>query len=184
MTISDNVGPGKALKLRERVKAKKPKFVRAESWRYVRLKENWRNPRGLDHKVRLMYKGWPPAPGSGFGGPKSSRGLHPSGYREVLVQNAGQLSKIDPENQAVRIGHRVGKKKRASILAEARRKKVVVLNLRQTKETREEKVAEEGIESKTEETPHEAKQIEGKTEVESKQSEVKGEKRKRKSEKH
>src|SRR5512136_2594226 len=97
MTEAAKITRKKALKIRKRIKKGKPKFVRPESWRYVRLKENWRNPKGLDHKVRLMYKGWPPAAGSGYGGPKKSRGLHPSGYTEVLVYNVEQLSQIDPK---------------------------------------------------------------------------------------
>ena len=142
MTEPKTTTPKEALRLRKRAKAKKPKFVRLESWRYFRLKENWRNPRGLDHKVRLMYKGWPPAASSGYGGPKASRGLHPSGYTEVLVYNLEQLSKIDPTKQAARIAHRVGKRKKAGILAEARRKKIVVLNLREVKEPSKEKTPE------------------------------------------
>ncbi|HVO86095.1 MAG TPA: 50S ribosomal protein L32e [Candidatus Eisenbacteria bacterium] len=146
----------KALKVRRRVKKNKPKFVRPESWRYVRLKKNWRNPRGLDHKVRLMYKGWPPAAGSGYGGPKVSRHLHPSGYMEVLIYNVEQLAKVDSSTQAVRIAHTVGKRKKTRILAEARKKKIVVLNLREVKEPAEEKkeetTKETGKEAEKEET--------------------------------
>jgi large subunit ribosomal protein L32e len=178
MTEPNTITPRKALKLRKRVKGKKPRFVRPESWRYFRLKENWRNPRGLDHKVRLMYKGWPPAAGSGYGGPRLSRGLHPSGFTEVLVYNVEQLSKIEPKTQAVRIGHRVGKRKKANILAEARRKKIVVLNLREVKETREKKVTKEEEEGKTEETEKEANATEKAVEGEEKTPEEKTGKRK------
>ena len=178
MTEPKTVTPKEALNLRKRVKGKKPKFVRPESWRYFRLKESWRNPRGLDHKVRLMYKGWPPAAGSGYGGPRRFRDLHPSGYREVLVYNVEQLGKIELKTQAVRIGHTVGKRKKASILAEARRKKIVVLNLREAKETREEKLTEEEKEGKTEETEKEAKATEKAVEAERKATEEKIEKRK------
>jgi len=177
MTEPKTITPKEKLRLRKRVKGKKPKFVRPESWRYFRLKENWRNPRGLDHKVRLMYKGWPPAAGSGYGGPRLSRGLHPSGFTEVLVYNVEQLSKIEPKTQAVRIGHRVGKRKKANILAEARRKKIVVLNLREVKETREKKVTKEE-EGKTEETEKEANATEKAVEGEEKTPEEKTGKRK------
>lgn len=151
MTETDKISPEKALRVRRRVKKGKPNFVRPESWRYVRLKENWRNPKGLDHKVRLMYKGWPPAAGSGYGGPKIGKHLHPSGYKEVLVYNVEDLRKIDPDTQAARIGHRVGKRKKAGVLVEARKKKIVVLNLREIKEPAEEKPAEEKQEEKAEE---------------------------------
>ena len=178
MTEPKTITPKGKLRLRKRVKGKKPKFARPESWRYFRLKENWRNPRGLDHKVRLMYKGWPPAAGSGYGGPRRFRDLHPSGYREVLVYNVEQLSKIDPKIQAARIGHRVGKRKKANILAEARRKKIVVLNLREIKEAPKEKLAEEEQEGRTEETEKEAKETKKTLEAEEKQPEEQTKKRK------
>jgi len=119
----------KALKARKRAKKKKPDFVRPESWRYVKLKESWRRPRGLDHKVRRKIKGWPPGVSVGYKGPKSARGLHPSGFKEVLVHNAQELSSIDPKTEAARIAHRVGKKKRVEIIAEAKKRKVAILNV-------------------------------------------------------
>lgn len=129
----------KAMKLKKRFKARKPNFVRPESWRYYRLKENWRRPRGLDHKVRLKYAGWPPAAGIGYRTPKIARGMHPSGYKEVLVFNADQLKELDPETEVVRIAHAVGMRKRAKIIAEARKKKMKILNVQLSKE----KAAEE-----------------------------------------
>ncbi|UCF45039.1 MAG: 50S ribosomal protein L32e [Candidatus Bathyarchaeota archaeon] len=126
--------PQKALKARKRAKKKKPEFVRSESWRYVRLKENWRRPRGLDHKMRRKIKGWPPTVSVGYKGPKVARGLHPSGYKEVIVHNAKETSNIDPKTEAARIAHTVGKKKRVQIIAEAKKKKVFILNFKPLKE--------------------------------------------------
>jgi large subunit ribosomal protein L32e len=144
----------KALKARKRAKKKKPAFVRSESWRYAKLSESWRKPRGLDHKMRRKIKGWPPTVSVGYKGPKVARGLHPSGYREVLVHNAKEISEIDPKTQAARIAHTVGKKKRAQIIAEAKKSKVVILNVKKIKEPVEEK--EEKLEE-AEEKPVEKK---------------------------
>jgi large subunit ribosomal protein L32e len=122
--------PEKALKLRKRVKHKKPQFVRPESWKYIRLKENWRRPQGLDNKARMRIKGWPARASSGYRGPKGSRSLHPSGFEEVIVYNTEGLKEIDAQTQAARIAHTVGKRKRSRILTEARSRKIVVLNMR------------------------------------------------------
>ena len=133
----------KPLKARKRAKKKKPDFVRPESWRYIKLKESWRRPRGLDHKVRRKIKGWPPGVSVGYKGPKDARGLHPSGYREVLVHNAKEVSAIDPNTEAARIAHTVGKRKRVQIIAEAKKREVFILNFKPVKEKAEEEKEEE-----------------------------------------
>lgn len=140
--------PQKPLKARKRAKKKKPDFVRSESWRYAKLKESWRRPRGLDHKMRRKIKGWPPTVSVGYKGPKVARGLHPSGYKEVLVHNAKEIANIDPKTEAARIAHTVGKKKRVQIIAAAKKKKVFILNFKPVKELVE----------KEEEEPEEAEE--------------------------
>ena len=154
--------PQKALKARKRAKQKKPEFLRSESWRYSKLSESWRRPRGLDHKMRRKIKGWPPMVSTGYKGPKVARGLHPSGYREVLVHNTKEISAIDPKTQAARIAHTVGRKKRAQIIAEARAKKLVVLNAKEVKETvsETEEKPEEVEEALTEEPEQEVEKAE------------------------
>ncbi|MGC9094580.1 MAG: 50S ribosomal protein L32e [Candidatus Bathyarchaeia archaeon] len=141
----------KLLEIRRRVKAKKPNFVRQESWRYKRLKENWRKPKGIDNKMRRKIKGWPPTANTGYRGPKAARGLHPSGYEEVLIYNVDDLKKVDPKTQAIKIAHTVGKKKRAQILTEAKKKHMVILNVKEIKEEKapeEKKVATEEAKQK------------------------------------
>lgn len=141
----------KALRVRKRLKRKKPNFVRHESWRYDRLKENWRRPRGIDNKMRRKIKGWPSTVNVGYRGPKAVRGIHPSGYEEVLVHNAEELKGINPKTQAVRIAHTVSKRTRAKILVEARKKKITVLNPGEMEEKVEEKKEEEQVTEEKEE---------------------------------
>jgi hypothetical protein len=86
----------------------------------------------------------------GYKGPKIARFLHPSGYREVIVFNVESLSTIDPNTQAARISHTVGKRKRALIIAEAKNLNIKILNLKVSKEAEEK--TEESAEDKAQET--------------------------------
>ncbi|GBC74467.1 MULTISPECIES: 50S ribosomal protein L32e [Candidatus Nitrosocaldus] len=116
------------LELRRAVKARKPEFVRQESWRYKRVKENWRKPKGIDSKMRLQVKGWPKIVKVGYRGPRVARYLHPSGYRDVLVHNVEELSRLDASRDAARIASTVGARKRAMIISKAKELGIKVLN--------------------------------------------------------
>jgi large subunit ribosomal protein L32e len=165
-----------ALRLRTRARNKKPAFVRAESWKYDKFSVSWRRPRGLDNKIRRKIKGWPPGSSTGYKGPKIARFLHPSGYREVIINNVEDLSKIDVSTQAARIAHTVGKRKRALIIEEAKKLKIKILNIKvsaapEKKEGEEEAEGEIAEQTETEaeekETPEgEEEAKEAKTEEE------------------
>jgi large subunit ribosomal protein L32e len=133
MTEKKTLSTQDALRVRARAKSKKPAFVRPESWRYDKFSVSWRRPRGIDNKVRRTIKGWPPVPCFGYMGPKVARGLHPSGYVEVLVHNVAEVAKLNVETQAARIAHTVGMKKRVLIIAEARKLGITILNAKQVK---------------------------------------------------
>lgn len=145
----------RALALRQRHKSKKPKFRRQESWRYKRVSEVWRKPDGIDSKMRKKVRGWPKSAEIGYRGPKVARGLHPSGYKEVLIRTVDDLGKVDPKTQAVRIAHTVGMKKRAEISIRAGERGVRILNplpeVKPEEETEAETEAEEATEKKEEE---------------------------------
>src|ERR687892_543429 len=116
------------LQARKKVAQRRPKFVRQESWRYDRLAESWRRPKGKDNKMRRQLSGAPRLVKIGYRGPKKARGLHPSGYTDNLVFNVKDLGRLDPSKDAARIAHVVGQRKRLLILAEARGKGIKVLN--------------------------------------------------------
>jgi len=79
--------------------------------------------------MRLKRKGWPKSVDVGYRSPKGARGLHPSGFDEVIVHNLQDLAALTPE-QAARISHTVGRRKRADIVERAEALKIVVLNKR------------------------------------------------------
>ncbi len=116
------------LQLRKKIADKRPDFVRQESWRYKKLATNWRKPKGKDNKMRKQVSGVPALVKVGYKGPRKSRGLHPSGYNDILIFNTNDLTRIDPKIDAIRIAHGVGYKKRLDILNEATKLKIKVLN--------------------------------------------------------
>ncbi|ALV61938.1 LSU ribosomal protein L32e [Thermococcus sp. 2319x1] len=120
------------LRIRAKLKRKKPRFLRQEWWRFPKFKNDpkWRRPKGIDSKMRLKLKGKARSPSIGWSSPKAVRGLHPSGYEEVLVHNVKELETIDPTRQAARIARTVGKKKRLMIIERAKELGIKVLNAR------------------------------------------------------
>ena len=121
----------KALAFRAQQKKKQPAFRRQEWYRYKRLsRSSWRKPNGLQSKMRLNRKYRPPMVRIGYRKISSARGLHPSGFEEVLVHNQHDLEGLDPETQAVRIGARVGNRKRIEIHDKANSLGIRVLNQR------------------------------------------------------
>jgi large subunit ribosomal protein L32e len=116
------------LEKRKRISEHRPKFVRQESWRYDRLAESWRKPKGKDNKMRLQVSGVPRLVKVGYRSPKDTRGLHPSGYTDNLVNNINDLLSLNSNKDAARIGHNIGKLKRGIILTKAIELGIKVLN--------------------------------------------------------
>lgn len=93
-----------------------------------RINTSWRKPTGKHSKQRLNKKDAPAMPQAGLRTPKEERGLHPSGYEDVLVHRPEDLMELDPEEDAARIGSTVGGRKREMILEKAEELDVKVLN--------------------------------------------------------
>ncbi len=117
------------LEKRKEIKKRTPKFRREEWYRYKRISKNWRRPDGIHSKMRANYKYRPSKVRIGFRGPKKTRGLHSSGFEEVMVYNKKDLDKINPDIQAARIGSSVGTKKRIDIEKRAEELDIRILNL-------------------------------------------------------
>ena len=125
-----------ALAKRAVISGNRPAFKRQEWFRYQKLGETWRRPRGIHSKMRRGMKRRPPMVEIGYGGPALVRGLHPSGFEEVMVYNIDGLENIDPKTQAARIGGTVGVKKRIAIENRAKELGIRVLNKMPTTDKR------------------------------------------------
>ncbi|WMW21215.1 50S ribosomal protein L32e [Methanolobus mangrovi] len=115
-------------KVRKIQKHKKPDFKRTDSHKYKRLDSNWRRPRGLQGKQRQHIKGKGALAQVGYGSPAAVKGLHPSGYSEVLVFTVGQLDSVNATEEAIRISAKVGGRKKAIIEAKAAELSIKILN--------------------------------------------------------
>lgn len=102
------------LELRKKQKGKKPHFRQTDSHKKKKLADYWRRPDGIHNKTRYRLKGKCPRVEAGYGSPAAIRGLHPSGFEEVIIHNAKELPALN-KNQAVRIAHTVGLRKRGII---------------------------------------------------------------------
>ncbi len=117
-----------ALAKRALISGKRPAFKRQEWHRYAKLGEMWRKPKGIHSKMRRSIKRRAPMVEIGYRGPAQVRGLHPSGFEEVMVYNTKDLENIDPKTQAARVGGTVGTKKRMAIEDRAAELGIRVLN--------------------------------------------------------
>ncbi|MEM4598354.1 MAG: eL32 family ribosomal protein [Candidatus Diapherotrites archaeon] len=111
-------------------KKRKPTFRGHFGKRSVRRKSKekwnkWRYPKGADFNFE---KADGKKPRSGYRTPKKIRGLHPSGLKEVLINNLKELEQIKDTNCVVRISGKVGLKKRAILIKKALEKKLKVIN--------------------------------------------------------
>jgi len=107
--------------------AKHPKFQRPNRAVSKRVSLSWRKPRGIDSKQR-MHLNWAGArPDIGFRSARATRGLHPSGAKEVLVRNAKEFDAA-AQGCVIRFAAKLGGRSRALLRMKAAERGVKVLN--------------------------------------------------------
>jgi large subunit ribosomal protein L32e len=97
------------------------------------LSDSWRKPRGQHNKQREQKKAKGALPKPGFGSPIAVRGMHPSGFFEVLISSVKELEGINPKTHAIRIGATVGERTRVGLQEKAIAEGFKVLNARTVK---------------------------------------------------
>lgn len=110
------------------MKDSKPEFKRQESWRYKRISENWRRPRGVTSKMRKEEKGFPAKVKVGYRTDSTARGRHPRGLIDQLVWRESELERLDPKLHIIRVSGRVGERKRLGIIAKAKEQNFHIAN--------------------------------------------------------
>ena len=72
---------------RKLIKKRTKKFIRHQSDRYVKVKANWRKPKGIDNRVRRRFKGQYLMPSIGYGTNAKTRHCMPDGFKKFVVHN-------------------------------------------------------------------------------------------------
>ena len=116
------------LNVRKKQKSKKPEFKQTDSHKKKKLADYWRKPDGIHNKTRYALKGKTPLVEAGYGSPAAVRGLHPSGFEEVLVRTPKDIESLKVGRQAARIARTVGSRKRAIIEKKAAELGLKILN--------------------------------------------------------
>ena len=120
------------------MKRKKPKFLRTEWHKKIRLgktikkKRKWRAAKGRHNKIRLNRKSRAKKPKIGWGSPKAIRNKIKN-LDFIRIENLSQLESI--KDKAILISSKLGKKKKQEIIKKATEKGLTILNL--TKQTPE-----------------------------------------------
>jgi len=110
------------------------------------LSDSWRKPRGQHNKQREQKKAKGALPKPGFGSPIAVRGMHPSGFFEILISSAKELEGFDPKTHAVRIRATVGERTRTGLQEKALAEGFKVLNARLVKTEPNQEKLEESVE--------------------------------------
>lgn len=128
ITITIDAETKRLLEIRKKQKSKKPHFRQTDSHKKKKLADYWRRPDGIHNKTRYSLHGKTPLVEAGYGSPSLVKGLHPSGFEEVVVNNIKELEALKAGRQAARIAHTVGSRKRGLIETRASELGLKVLN--------------------------------------------------------
>lgn len=116
------------LKLRTMKKKKKPRFIRQDAHKAMRIEKKWRRPKGITNKIRLQRRGYRRRPETGWGSPCDVKGLSREGKRLILVTMPAQIDALDPKKDTAIIG-RMGAKKKLVAIAALKRRGITIHNI-------------------------------------------------------
>ncbi|KAG5679951.1 hypothetical protein PVAND_009486 [Polypedilum vanderplanki] len=112
------------------LKKRTKKFIRHQSDRYVKVKSNWRKPKGIDNRVRRRFKGQYLMPNIGYGSNAKTRHMLPNGFKKFIVNNVRELEVLMMQNRVycAEVAHAVSAKKRKLICERAKQLGIRVTN--------------------------------------------------------
>nr|XP_042701240.1 60S ribosomal protein L32-like [Chrysemys picta bellii] len=112
------------------VKKRTKKFIRHQSDRYVKIKCNWRKPRGIDNRARRRFKGQILMSNIGYGSNRKMKHTLPRGFKKFLVHNVKELEVLMLSNKSycAEIAHNVSSKNHKVIVEQAAQLAIKITN--------------------------------------------------------
>nr|XP_054346921.1 60S ribosomal protein L32-like [Pongo pygmaeus] len=100
------------------IKKRTKKFMQHHSDRYVKIKRNWKKPRGFDNRVHRRFKGQILMPNIAYGSNRKTKYMLPSGFQKLLVHNMKEVEVLLMCNKSycAEIAHKVSSKNRKAIM--------------------------------------------------------------------
>ena len=115
------------LKVRNAMKAKKPRFLKQGAHLRAKLHKNWRHPRGGHSKFRMKLRSYRKQPSMGYSSPRAVRGLTREGHQLIVIHNLQELEGI---TTPIVIASTIGARKRLEIIHKCEQNKIKILNLK------------------------------------------------------
>ncbi|XP_035866131.1 60S ribosomal protein L32-like [Phyllostomus discolor] len=112
------------------VKKRTKKFIRHQSDHYVKIKRNWRKPRGIDNRVCRRFKGQILMPNIGYVSNKKTKHMLPTGFGKFLAHNVREFEVLLMCNKSycAEIAHNVSSKNRKAIVERAAQLAIRITN--------------------------------------------------------
>ncbi|MDK2413297.1 60S ribosomal protein L32, partial [Aphanizomenon sp. 202] len=112
------------------IKKRTKRFIRHQSDRFVKVKANWRKPKGIDNRVRRRFKGQYLMPNIGYGSAKRTKHMLPNGFKKVLIHNVRELEVLMMQHRTFcgEIAHGVSSRKRKEIVERANQLSIRLTN--------------------------------------------------------
>lgn len=120
------------LDIKKQKRAKKPSFLRRNFMKNkrTRVSGNWRAPIGLHNKLRRRRRGIGQWVMPGYRMPVAVRGMTTEGLLPTVVENPEQVKTLDAAKHLIVLQASMGKKKRLLVVAEAEKKKIKIVGVK------------------------------------------------------
>ncbi len=123
----------KLLEVKAQKRIKKPQFLQRsfKKSKLVRVRGRWKHPRGMHNKLRRRRRGIGPWVNTGYKMPRLVRGALQNGLMPVVVATLATLKNLDPKKEAAVLQASVGKKKKLTLVKEALKLNVLLVNIKE-----------------------------------------------------